>query len=251
MDRVMKPARLFVGNALLDNLNSSDYDILEPSLSEKYLPRDFTVNRPGDRMETVYFPNGAVLSVITLMEDGRGVESATIGRESAQGVLAVFGSHRAHNRVICQVPGLSFLLPVVRLKEAVAKSVALADQLIRYVQANAAQTEQSVACNALHTVEERLSRWILLSADRGDGRVVALTQEYLAIMLGVQRTTVTQAARALQSAGLIHYARGTIEIVNRPALEATVCECYDVVRQKFRMLTSDASAGRFPQTDVA
>jgi CRP-like cAMP-binding protein len=248
----MTPTRLFIGNAFLDNLHNSDYEILEPHISEKYLPRDFTINEPGDRLDNVYFPNGAILSVITLMEDGRGVESATIGRENAQGVLAAFGSHKAHNRVICQVPGLSFILPVSRLREAAAKSATLADNLVRYVQANAAQTEQSVACNALHTVEARLCRWILMSADRGDGRVVALTQEYLAIMLGVQRTTVTQAARALQTAGLIHYARGTIEIVNRPALETTVCECYDVVRQKFQMLTGAGLTGHSaPEADVA
>ena len=248
----MKTARLFVDNSFLDNLQTSDYEILEPYLSEKYLERDFTVNEPGDRVDVVYFPNGAVLSVITLMEDGRGVESATIGRESAQGMLAAFGSHKAHNRVICQVPGPTFILPVSRLKDAAAKSSTLADDLIRYVQANAAQIEQSVACNALHTVEARLCRWILMSADRGDGRVVALTQEYLAIMLGVQRTTVTQAARALQTAGLIHYARGTIEIVDRRSLEATVCECYDVVRQKFHMLTgAGLTTRRAPEADVA
>ncbi len=173
------------------------------------------------------------------MEDGRGVESSTIGRESVEGVLSAFGSQRAYNRVICQIRGLCFTLPTARLKEAAAKSPSLSDDLIRHVQGNTAQTEQSVACNALHNVEERLSRWILMSADRGDSKLVTLTQEYLAIMLGVQRTTVTQAARTLQAAGLIRYARGSIEIVNRAGLEETVCECYSVVNQKF-----DALVGR-------
>ena len=232
----MKSNRPFSGNALLGHLGDADFGLLEPHLTEKYLERDTRINDPGDRMDTVYFPNGAIFSVITLMEDGRGVESATIGRESGYGVLAAFASHQAHNRVIVQVPGLSFFMPAARLKEAAAKSATLADDLIRHVQGNLAQVEQSVACNALHTVEERLCRWILLSADRGDGRLVPLTQEYLAIMLGVQRTTVTQAARTLQAAGLINYARGAIEIVNRRGLEDTVCECYGVVRQKFDIL---------------
>ena len=251
----MKVARSFLGNSLLDNLEDAEYGLLEPYLTEKFLERDTVTHDPGDRIDTVYFPNGAILSVITLMEDGRGVESSTIGRESAQGMLSAFGSHRAHNRVICQVPGLTFMLPTARLKEAAAKSPSLADHLIRHVQGNTAQVEQSVACNALHTVEERLCRWILMSADRGDGKVVALTQEYLAIMLGVQRTTVTQAARTLQSAGLINYARGAIEIVNRRGLEDTVCECYGVVRQKFELLLGAATANgvsrRSPASDVA
>jgi CRP-like cAMP-binding protein len=255
VDNRMSSARSFLGNSLLDHLDDAEYGLLEPHLTERFLDRDTVTHDPGDRMDTVYFPNGAILSVITLMEDGRGVESSTIGRESAQGVLAAFGSHKAYNRVIVQVPGLSFMMPTVRLKDAIAKSTALGDHLIRHVQGNTAQVEQSVACNALHTVEQRLCRWILMSADRGDGRVVALTQEYLAIMLGVQRTTVTQAARTLQAAGLINYARGAIEIVNRKGLEDTVCECYGVVRQKFELLLGPAMdnawSKRLPETDVA
>src|SRR5579875_973092 len=130
-DNRMKTNRAFSGNALLDHLDNSDFALLEPYLTEKYLDRDTLLNDPGDRMDTVYFPNGAIMSVITLMEDGRGVESATIGRESGYGVLAAFASHRAHNRVIVQVPGVSFLMPAARLKEAAAKSATLADDLIR------------------------------------------------------------------------------------------------------------------------
>ena len=251
----MKSPRPYTGNALLDNLGNADFELLESYLVDKFLDRDVTIHDPGDRIDNVYFPNGAVLSVITLMEDGRGVESSTIGRESAHGVLGVFGSHKAHNRVICQIPGQCFSMPTARVKEAVAKSPTLADSLIRHVQGNMAQVEQSVACNALHDVEQRLCRWILLSADRGDGRFVSLTQEYLAIMLGVQRTTVTSAARALQSAGLINYSRGVIEIVNRKGLEDAVCECYAVVRQKFDLLLDGDPARMSPrrttETDLA
>ncbi len=238
---------------MLDHLEDAEYGLIEPYLTEKFLERDTVIHEPGDRSDTVYFPNGAILSVITLMMDGRGVESSTIGRESAHGVLACFGSLKAHNRVIVQIPGPSFMAPTARLKEAVAKSPTLADNLIRRAQGNSAQVEQSVACNALHTVEERLSRWILMSADRGNGKVVPLTQEYLAIMLGVQRTTVTQAARALQAAGLINYSRGAIEIVNRKGLEDVVCECYMVVQQKFELLLGKGRhmARRMPESDVA
>jgi CRP-like cAMP-binding protein len=203
------------------------------------------MHEPGDRSEVVYFPNGAILSVITLMEDGRGVESSTIGRESAHGLLSAFGSYYAHNRVVCQVAGQSFTMPAARLREAVSRSPLLAEGLVRHAQAHVAQVEQSVACNALHFVDERLARWILTAADRGDGRAVALTQEHLATMLGVQRTTVTQAARGLQASGLINYARGAIDIVDRPRLEDLACECYAVIRQKFGLLVgrSGVSAG--------
>ena len=251
----MKSPRPYTGNALLNNLGNADFELLEPYLVEKFLERDAAIHDPGDRMDNVYFPNGAILSVITLMEDGRGVESSTIGRESAHGVLGVFGSHKAHNRVICQIPGQCLITPTARVREAVSKSLTLADSLIRHVQGNMAQVEQSVACNALHDVEQRLCRWILLSADRGDGRFVSLTQEYLAIMLGVQRTTVTSAARALQAAGMINYSRGVIEIVNRKGLEEAVCECYAVVRQKFDLLLDGDPARtpprRTPETDPA
>jgi CRP-like cAMP-binding protein len=240
------------GNHLLDHLREADYGLLEPHLSSRMLARDTVLHEPGDKLDTIYFPCGAILSVITLMEDGRGVESSTIGRESAHGVLSAFGSFRAHNRVIVQIPGLSFFLPTARLREALQRSPTFADILIRYVQGNTAQVEQSVACNALHSVEERLSRWILMSADRGDGVRAPLTQEYLAIMLGVQRTTVTQAARSLQSAGLISYARGTISIADRRGLEDRVCECYGVVRQKFQVLIEGEEAqGRPLQANEA
>jgi CRP-like cAMP-binding protein len=232
----MKMVRAHSGNIFIDHLLDADYALIEPHLIGRNLERDAVIHNPGDRIDAAYFPNGSVLSVITLMEDGRGVESSTIGRESVEGVLAVFGSSRAYNRVICQIRGHCYIMPTARLKDAAQRSPTLADGLMRHLQGNTAQVEQSVACNALHNVEERLCRWILMSADRGDGKVVGLTQEYLAIMLGVQRTTVTQAARSLQAAGLINYARGAIEIVNRKGLEDAVCECYGVVNQKFRLL---------------
>ena len=254
MDNRMRITRSFLGNSLLDHLDDADYRLLEPHLTEKYLDRDTVTHDPGDRLDTIYFPNGAILSVITLMEDGRGVESSTIGRgKRARRAcrLRLLQGLQPRDRAGA---GPSFMMPTVRLKDAIAKSPGMADHLIRHVQGNTAQVEQSVACNALHTVEERLCRWILMSADRGDGKLVALTQEYLAIMLGVQRTTVTQAARTLQAAGLINYARGAIEIVNRKGLEDTVCECYGVVRQKFELLLGAATyngVSRRPQSDVA
>jgi CRP-like cAMP-binding protein len=232
----MKIVRAYSGNIFLDYLSDADYGLLSPHISERSIERGVVIHDPGDRIDTAYFPNGSVFSVITLMEDGRSVESATTGRESVAGVLAAFGSQRAYNRVVCQIGGHCYTMPTARLKDAAQRSPTLADGLMRHLQGNTAQIEQSVACNALHNVEQRLCRWILMSADRGDGKVIGLTQEYLAIMLGVQRTTVTQAARSLQAAGLITYARGAIEIVNRKGLEDAVCECYAVVNKKFAVL---------------
>lgn len=170
------------------------------------------------------------------MEDGQGVEACTIGHESAHGLLHALGSSIAVDRVIAQVPGSCLKLPSAKLKAAAAASPHLTDLIIRHVQANVAQTQQSVACNALHHVEARLCRWLLMSQDRMTNGKLPLTQEFLGYMLGVQRTTVTGAARSLQSAGLIRYARGQIEILDRAGLEEGACECYAVVRHKHAQL---------------
>lgn len=173
------------------------------------------------------------------MEDGQGVEACTIGHESGYGLLNALGSSIAVDRVIAQVPGACLKLPTAKLKSVAAASPHLTDLIVRHVQGTVAQTQQSVACNALHHVEARLCRWLLMSADRMLNGKLPLTQEFLGFMLGVQRTTVTGVARSLQSAGLIRYARGQIEILDRPGLEEGACECYAVVRNKQAQLLGE------------
>jgi CRP-like cAMP-binding protein len=221
---------------MLDYLDERDLDLLMPHLTEIYLEQNAILAEPGRQVEAAYFPTGAVLSVITIMEEGQGVEACTIGHESAYGLLHALGSSLALERVISQIGGSALKIPTSRLKAVAAKSTSLTDLMIRHVQVNVAQSQQSVACNAIHHVESRLCRWLLMSQDRTKNGKLPLTQEFLGYMLGVQRTTVTGAARALQSAGLIRYVRGQIEIVDRPGLEDGACECYASVREKHTQL---------------
>jgi CRP-like cAMP-binding protein len=234
----MKKSRLLVGNAFLDSLKDAEFAILAPHLVEKFLPRDLVLHDPGAPVDDVFFPTSSILSVITLMEDGRSVESCTIGRESAHGLLYALGAKTAFNRVVVQIGGDALTMPGQRLRDAAMSNGALLEATARYAQGNDVQAEQSVACNALHDVEARLCRWILTAADRIDEPVLRLTQEYLAFMLGVQRTTVTAAAQSLQAAGMISYRRGEITITNREALEASVCECYGHVRNRFNKVVN-------------
>ena len=170
--------------------------------------------------------------MVTILADGQDVEARTVGHEGAYGLLNALGSPIAMDRVIAQVPGEAIRLRASQLKAAAALSVSVTDLIMRHAQANAAQVQQSVACNAVHTVEQRLCRWLLMTQDRTRSHRLPLTQEVLGFMLGVQRTTVTGVARALQSAGFIRYSRGQIEVLNREGLKAGSCECYRSVLDK-------------------
>jgi CRP-like cAMP-binding protein len=220
------------GNLLLDSLLASDFVLIKPDLSEVYLAHNAVLGEPGASVDTVWFPTGAVLSAITMMKDGQGVEACTIGDESAYGLLNALGSTMGTDRMVAQIPGMAVKIPSAKLRAAAAASVSLTSAMVRHIQANVAQTQQSVACNALHHVEARLCRWLLMSQDRTRIGKLPLTQEFLGFMLGVSRTTVTGAARALQSAGLIAYVRGQIEILDRDGVEAGACECYLTVKAK-------------------
>ncbi len=179
------------------------------------------------------------------MRDGRTVESATVGRESVVGVLNALGSRDAVNRTLVQIAGEAIRLPAGRLNEVALTRPGLMNLLLRHTQANLAQAHQSVACNALHPVNARLCRWLLLSEDRTGSPIVPLTQDYLATMLGVQRTTVTQAMRVLKAGNLISYSRGKIRIADRQGIEDLACECYEVGQAQLdRLVFEDLSKGR-------
>lgn len=213
-------------NRVLSNLSTAELNALSPFLTEIHLAAGQVLYEPGDEVEAVYFPSDAVLSVVTVMRDGRSVEAATIGYESVVGVISALSDTRAHARTFTQIGGSALKAPAARLRTLVADSPSLLKVLLSHVQGDIAQAEQSVACNALHSAAERLARWLLLSQDRVGSPLILLTQEYLAIMLGVQRTTVTKIARILKVNGTIAYSRGRIEVLNRASLERASCECY-------------------------
>ena len=194
-------------------------------------------------METLYFPHDGVISLMTLMESGAAIESATIGREGALGLTTAAAPRLSLSRAVAQTPCRCARISAVRFREVWAQSPALRLIVERHTEALYAHAIQSVACNALHSVEARFARWLLTCHDRISSNTVALTQEFLADMLGVQRTTVTAVARGLQAKGYIHYRRGVVDILDREGLEGLACECYSTVRDTYdRLLPSSAAS---------
>jgi CRP-like cAMP-binding protein len=224
-------------NHFLTMLDEADRAAITPLLH----PRDFTAGQilyePGTEVDTVYFPAGCCLSVIKMMADGRAVETRTIGAESAFGLLHAVGSRHSLTRVLVQLPGQAHSVSANQLARLADHSASLRRSLIAHAQISSAQAEQSVACNVLHSVEQRLARWLLMSLDRTDQDPLNLTHEFLALMLGVQRTSVTVAARRMQDEGIIKYSRGRVSVLSRPALLRIVCECYGAYqRDQARLL---------------
>ncbi|HEV2530569.1 Crp/Fnr family transcriptional regulator [Phenylobacterium sp.] len=226
-------------NHFLNSLDPKDMARLEPGLSEVGMERNQLLDEAGRPVSFVYLPRDCILSVLTVMEDGGLVESRTIGREGGYGLLHAIGSPISYERTICQVGGRAWRATLPALREAADASAALREAIVRHAQASLLQAAQSTACNSLHRAEQRLCRWLLLTQDRLGGDILPLTQEHLAIMLGVQRTTVTAVASQLQARGLIAYSRGRIRVLDRPALEHCACECYAAIQRGVAMMLSD------------
>jgi len=226
-------------NRLLAALDAEDLELVTSKLVPVILEKGALLYDPGDMVDAIYFPDDCVISLMTLMESGAAIESAAIGREGALGLMAAVSPRQSLTRAIVQVPGRARRITAPHLHRAWEQSAQIRDLIDRHNEALFAHAIHSVACNALHSVEARFCRWLLSCDDRIDSSTVALTQEFLADMLGVQRTTVTVVARALQAAGLIRYRRGVVDILDRAGLEATACECYGSVRRNYQRLLPD------------
>jgi CRP-like cAMP-binding protein len=233
-----------VQNRLLAALPAEDLGLVAPHLAHMDLERGRLLYEPGDRVDTIYFPHDGVISLMTLMENGAAIESAIIGREGAVGLAAAAAPRWSLSRAIVQTPCRCSRISAHHLHEAWSRSLALRQLADDHGETLLGQAIQLVACNALHSVEARFCRWLLSCHDRISTDTVALTQEFLADMLGVQRTTVTTVARALQDKGFIRYRRGVVDIVNRAGLEASSCECYGVMRATYERLSPDGAAQR-------
>ena len=223
-------------NRLLVSLPADDYALLAPHLAAVELERGRLLYDPGDRIDTIYFPHDGVISLMTLMENGAAIESATIGREGALGLHAAVQARQSLSRAIVQTPVKASRISAGQLHEAWEKSPRLRELVERHTEALFGHALQSVGCNALHSVEARFCRWLLTCHDRISTDTIALTQEFLADMLGVQRTTVTAVARSLQEKGVIRYRRGVVDIIDRGGLEALTCECYAVIHRNYARL---------------
>ena len=229
-------------NRLLASLPQAAYAQLLPQLEPVTLVLRQVLAEPGEPIGHVHFPTTAVVSLLTVLERGTAVETATVGNEGMVGLPLFLGTDRAPGKAVCQVAGTSLRLPAAAFRTAAADGP-LHARLHRYTQALFTQVAQVVACNPVHLIEARCARWLLMTHDRVGTDRFPLTQEFLAQMLGVRRSTVTVAASRLQQAGLIRYRRGILTVVDRARLEAAACECYRVVADEFHRLLDDGAPG--------
>jgi CRP-like cAMP-binding protein len=223
-------------NRLLAALTPEDFAFLEPHLTMIDLQRGEILYEVGETIAYTYFPHDAMVSLVTIMHDGKSVEMATFGCEGLFGLVSAFVTRQSFGRYIVQLSGTASRIDLGMMHEAMATRPAVQRLVLSFTEALMAETLQAVACNAVHNVEARCCRWILMSQDRAGQPDLPLTQEFLAEMLGVQRSTVSDVARSIQDKGLIRLGRGIITVTNRPGLEAAACECYQIIRQKFEQL---------------
>jgi len=185
---------------------------------------------PGEPIEYVYFPQSGMISLLVITNDGDMIETSTIGREGALGLHRGLGARRSFTRASVQIPGRFSMITARAFEEISLASAAIRQMIARYTEVLWAEAQQIAACNAIHDASTRLSRWLLQSADRVGSDQFALTQDFLAQMLGVRRTTVTLLAQELQKKGIIKYSRGKMTILDRKSLERCACECYHVIQ---------------------
>jgi CRP-like cAMP-binding protein len=209
--------------------------LLERSSLESVIPRQVLIRR-GERISSVYFPLSGLYSLLAPMVSGDSVEVGVSGREGMVGIGVHLGVDTAYSTAIVQVPGEALRIDADAYRQEVARCQSVTELTGRYVHALYVQTVQWVACNRLHSLEERFARWLLAAADTLGSESLPLTHDFLAKMLGVRRPSVTLAAGALQRAGLVESSRGLLRIVNRPGLEAITCECYRLVRGHYEEL---------------
>lgn len=220
-------------NSFLSALSPEDISAFGPHLVEVSLSRGEALFEVGDAPDLVYFPGNAVTSVVTVMKDGRCVETSTIGCESGVGLLDAMINEKVHSRTFTQIAGSAFRLPSVILRRRVEESPNVLKLLLQHIRANSYQAELSAACNVLHTIDQRLAKWLLMTADRTGNANFMLTQDYMAVMAGTQRSTISTAAAALKRVGIVRYARGQVSILDRPGLTRRACECYNEARDQF------------------
>ena len=196
----------------------------------------------GGEQGYVFFPTTSIVSLLYVMEDAASAEIAIVGNEGVVGIALFMGGESTTSRAVVQSAGEGYRLPASVMKTEFVKGGDLQHMLLRYTQALITQMAQTAVCNRHHTVEQQLCRWLLLSMDRLPSNELTMTQELIANMLGVRREGVTEAAGKLQAAGLIHYSRGKITVLDRPRLETQVCECYAVVKREYDRLLPHSSA---------
>ncbi len=235
MDSLLSPSQ----NHLLAALPTAEFKHLAPHLELVAMPLGHVLYESGGKLQHVYFPITAIVSVHYVLENGSSSEIAGVGNEGVLGVSLFMGGNTTPSRAIVQTAGHGYQVKGRILKDEFDSGGLLQHLLLRYIQALMTQISQTAVCNRHHAVEQQLCRWLLLTLDRLPSTELTMTQELIASMLGVRREGITEAAGHLQKAGCIHYRRGHISVLDRAGLEARVCECYAVVKKEHDRLLGD------------
>jgi CRP-like cAMP-binding protein len=215
---------------MLSTLTQADRDALLPHLKVVELPQELVLFDAGDTVKAIYFPHAGIVSLVVDLTSGDMIEAAMVGRDGVVGGSAALNGDMSLNKAVVQLTGRASIAEVDRVRSLAESSVVFRTALMRHEQFVMAQAQQSAACNATHAVEARISRWLLRCRDLAGSDDIALTQEFLAEMMGVRRTSVSLVANTLQQAGLIKYRRGHIRILDVEGLQEAACECYETVR---------------------
>jgi CRP-like cAMP-binding protein len=251
----------FHANLFLNALSPISRDSLLAHCVEVDLPLRKSLYEPGDIPKYAYFMTSGIASVVTAMEDGATAEVGLIGREGIVGSFHLLGPAKVSTSCFIQLTATALRMPFSELAGAFRKNEEIRNRILEFVQEQAVSLSQLAGCNRLHENEERLSRWLLMAQDRTQSDVLEFTQEFLGMMLGARRTTVTVIAGVLQRSGLIEYQRGRVRIINRDNLEAAACHCYQITKKLYANLYAEALPGNFangangrgirPSNDVA
>ncbi len=228
-----------VRNRILADLPAEEFKLIGERLHRVELALGESLHRAGEPIEQVFFVESGFISALTMLSDGAPLEIGLIGAEGVAGVSVVLGATNSYSETMCQTGGGAYRISTASLKDVVAKAPHLRDLLLRYTHVFHVQVAQTAACNAHHDLGQRLARWLLAAHDRSGVPELSLTQDLIAVMLGVRRSTVSIAASTLQKAGVIRYQHGRITIVDRVGLENAACECYEAVVSEYRSLFSD------------
>jgi CRP-like cAMP-binding protein len=220
-----------VGNVILLSIVDSDFSLLRSHLEFVELASHRVLHEAGGKLEFVYFPNQGLVSLVVAMKDGKTAEAGIVGNEGFTGIPAAVGLSRSPLQAIVQITGDGFRVPVGALQKVLESTPHLQLLLSRYAVLQGFQVAQTAACNRLHDLEQRLARWLLMTQDRVDSEFLPITHDFLATMLGTNRSSVSLAAGILQRQQSIEYIHGAVKIVNRKTLEDSACECYAIMQQ--------------------
>jgi CRP-like cAMP-binding protein len=224
------------GNHLMGALPAHEWQVIAPTLELVHLRSEQLLCDSGQRIQHIYFPTTAIISLLHTMEDGSSSEVAAVGREGMTGVPVLTGGETMPTRVQVQCPGFAYRMSAQAMRELLGRLDSLVRVMLLYMQALLTQIAQTAACNRHHSISKQLCRWLLIDIDRTSSNDLPVTQKLIADMLGVRREGVTEAAGQLHNAGLIYHSRGCIKIIDRDGLEARACECYGIVKSEFDRL---------------